>query len=38
MNTGITAKSAPIDNEAAVATKGAIDHMSQVTLFGFVSP
>ena len=38
MNTGVTAKPTPLEIAAAVETKGAVDHISQVTLFGFVCP
>jgi hypothetical protein len=38
INTGITAKSVPIETDAAVATKGATDHISHVTLLGLVWP
>ena len=38
MNTGITAQPTPLDTAAAVATKGATDHMNQLTLLGLVCP
>ena len=34
INTGMTAQPTPSDKAAAVAIKGAIDHMNQVILFG----
>ena len=38
MNTGKAAQPTPLDVAAAVAMKGAIDHISQDTLFGFAPP
>jgi len=38
MNTGMTAQPTPLVTAAADAMKGAIDHINQVTLFGFVWP
>jgi hypothetical protein len=38
IKTGSTAQSTPFETAAAVAISGAIDHISQVTLLGNVSP
>jgi hypothetical protein len=38
MKTGITAQPTPLDTAAAVAMKGATDHINHVTLFGLVCP
>ena len=38
MNTGKAAQPTPLDIAAAVAMKGAIDHISQDTLFGLAPP
>jgi hypothetical protein len=38
MNTGKAAQPTPFDLAAAVAMKGAIDHISQDTLFGLTLP
>ncbi|HYA77101.1 MAG TPA: hypothetical protein VEF91_00120 [Verrucomicrobiae bacterium] len=38
MNTGKAAHPTPLDIAAAAAMKGAIDHISQDTLFGLASP
>ncbi len=38
MSTGTTAKPTPSETAAAVAMKGATDHINQVTLLGIVLP
>ena len=38
MKTGTTAQLNPVEADAAVATKGAMHHISQVTLLGLVCP
>ena len=36
IKTGMTAQFTPLDDAAAAAINGAIDHINQVTLFGLV--
>jgi hypothetical protein len=38
INTGKAAQPTPLENAAAAAMKGAIDHISQETLFGLAPP